>query len=151
MQASASIVQETNVRDGKGTADQTLRTVEGKMTECFSIESGGPYLRRTIVDFIRREKFICGCGRKTKDTNLSPSPQSTLAVIVASVEECSQQFVVPECGCCGHSGAADCGMLQAWAQREVAKIPIISVSTTILLKGSMCTFCSWNFIAVNRE
>jgi hypothetical protein len=49
-----------------------------------------------MVESNNWEAFNFGFGRKRKDTNLSASPQFTFAVIVASVEECSQQFVVPE-------------------------------------------------------
>jgi hypothetical protein len=40
--------------------------------------------------------FVDGTGTKIKAVDLMPNVQSTFAVIVTSVEECSQQFVLPE-------------------------------------------------------
>jgi hypothetical protein len=42
-------------------------------------------------------------------------------------------------------------MLQAWAQRDVAKIPITSISTTSLPRETMCTFCVRNFAGSMRK
>jgi len=65
--------------------------------EYCTTESGGPYLWwESIARFIRLEMFVDGTGTKIKTVDLRPNVQSTLAVIVASVEECSQQFVLPE-------------------------------------------------------
>jgi hypothetical protein len=40
--------------------------------------------------------FVDGTGTKINAADLMPNAQSTFAVIVASVEECSQQFVLPD-------------------------------------------------------
>ena len=60
-------------------------------------ESGGPYLWwKSNAGDSRLEVLADGTGTKIKAVDLTPNVQSTFAVIVASVDECSQQFVVPD-------------------------------------------------------
>jgi hypothetical protein len=97
MQASALRIQEANIRDGRGGTDQTLRTDNGARMEYCRTESGGPYLwSKSNAGYSRLEILADGTGRKIKAVDLTPNVQSTFAVIVASVDECSQQFVVPD-------------------------------------------------------
>lgn len=97
MQASALRIQEANIRDGRGGTDQTLRTDNGARMEYCRTESGGPYLWwKSVPGYSRLEILADGTSTGIKAVNLKPSVQFTFAVIVASVDECSQQFVLPD-------------------------------------------------------
>jgi hypothetical protein len=77
--------------------NQTLRTDRGLRRVYCRTESGGPYLWwKSVPGYSRLEILADGTSTGFKAVNLKPNVQFTFAVIVASVDECSQQFVVPE-------------------------------------------------------